>query len=235
MALTNKLKDIADAIREKTGSTELLTLVAMPIAIENIDTGETNKLPGFLAYYKNGSEKWFDSITPEDLAGLTCVRPYGFAGWNGDSIAFPDGVVFTVYGGYQFLECSHLSSVTLPSDLTSISENMFKGCAALKQITLPSTITHIYQHAFSGAGLNSIEIPASCKQIDSLAFYNCDGLQSVIFEGKPDSIATNVFNGCDSTLNIYVPWSEGEVANAPWSTTTNHKITVHYNSQGGNT
>jgi len=36
MALTDKLTDIADAIREKTGDTELLTLDEMPDAIAGI-------------------------------------------------------------------------------------------------------------------------------------------------------------------------------------------------------
>jgi len=39
MALTDKLSAIGDAIREKTGGTELLTLDAMPTAISSITTG----------------------------------------------------------------------------------------------------------------------------------------------------------------------------------------------------
>lgn len=39
MALTNKLNAIGDAIREKTGKTELLTLEQMPIEIESIQGG----------------------------------------------------------------------------------------------------------------------------------------------------------------------------------------------------
>lgn len=39
MALTNKLSAIGDAIRAKTGGTELLTLDAMPTAIAGIKTG----------------------------------------------------------------------------------------------------------------------------------------------------------------------------------------------------
>ena len=39
MALTNKLSAIGDAIREKTGDTELMTLDAMPAAIRGIETG----------------------------------------------------------------------------------------------------------------------------------------------------------------------------------------------------
>ena len=39
MALTNKLSAIGDAIREKTGKTDLLTLEQMPVAIASITTG----------------------------------------------------------------------------------------------------------------------------------------------------------------------------------------------------
>ena len=39
MALTNKLTAIANAIREKTGSTNKLTLDEMPTAISNISSG----------------------------------------------------------------------------------------------------------------------------------------------------------------------------------------------------
>lgn len=42
MALTNKLSAIGDAIRAKTGGTELLTLDAMPTAIAGIETGGRN-------------------------------------------------------------------------------------------------------------------------------------------------------------------------------------------------
>lgn len=42
MALTDKLKAIADAIRAKTGQTGTLTLDAMPTAIAGISGGATD-------------------------------------------------------------------------------------------------------------------------------------------------------------------------------------------------
>jgi len=38
----------------------------------------------------------------------------------------------------------------------------------------------------------------------------------------------NIFNGCTQTFDIYVPWSEGEVAGSPWGATN---ATIHYNSE----
>ena len=41
-------------------------------------------------------------------------------------------------------------------------------------------------------------------------------MSSVVFSSKPTSINFNAFSGCSSLATIYVPWSEGEVASAPW-------------------
>jgi hypothetical protein len=64
-------------------------------------------------------------------------------------------------------------------------------------------------------------------EISNYAFSNCDGLTSVTFEGIPTKIGSLVFNSCDNLTDIYVPWAEGEVSDAPWGAT---KATIHYNS-----
>jgi hypothetical protein len=48
------------------------------------------------------------------------------------------------------------------------------------------------------------------------------------FKGTPTNIATDAFYNCRNLLDIYVPWAEGEVANAPWGATN---ATIHYNSE----
>lgn len=67
MALTNKLTAIADAIRDKTGDTALLTLDAMPVAIQGIEVGGGG-----------GAD------LPEEALNITGDLSYRFAynGWN---------------------------------------------------------------------------------------------------------------------------------------------------------
>lgn len=232
MALTDKLTNIADAIRSKTGSTDSLTLDAMPEAIESIETSNNQFFIDFMTNNGNGRR----TITPDDLTGIRVYRSYAFAGWQGTSITFPAGASFIADGtGSTFFDCSNLTSVNLPTDLTDIVIAMFKQCGSLEQITLPSTIKSIKSYAFTSSGLKSITIPAGCKYIYQYAFSNCDSLSTVVFEGKPDEIDKTAFSGCAGPIDIYVPWAEGEVADAPWSTSSGVNITVHYNSQGGNT
>ena len=63
MALTDKLSAIGSAIREKTGGTELLTLDAMPVAIQGIQAGG-----GKLKYLKiQFYNKYLEPFTNENL------------------------------------------------------------------------------------------------------------------------------------------------------------------------
>ena len=68
---------------------------------------------------------------------------------------------------------------------------------------------------------------ADQSHIGSYAFQNCPQLERVCFKGKFNSINSNIFNSCSLLTDIYVSWSEGDVAGAPWSATN---ATVHYNS-----
>jgi hypothetical protein len=49
-----------------------------------------------------------------------------------------------------------------------------------------------------------------------------------MFLGTPTgTIGASTFQYCEGITDIYVPWSEGAVANAPWGATN---ATIHYNT-----
>lgn len=129
MALINKLKSIADAIREKTGKTDGLTLDAMPEEIRNIKTAKEPYVEE--TYDENGD------LIDAKLVGYTSIRNY--------------------------------------------------------------------------------------------AFYNCANLTELTFEGTPALIHQTAFSGCTNLTVINVPWSEGDVANAPWGAVN---ATINYDYTG---
>ncbi len=62
-------------------------------------------------------------------------------------------------GSYAFLDCSSLTSITIPGSVTSIGEGAFSGCSGLTSITIPNSVTGIGSSAFSGcSSLESITI-----------------------------------------------------------------------------
>ena len=77
-------------------------------------------------------------------------------------------------GNYAFLDCSGLTSLILPSSVTSIGESAFSGCSGLTSLTIPSSVTSIGGYAFDGcSGLTSLTIPSSVTEIGEGAFKLC--------------------------------------------------------------
>ena len=76
--------------------------------------------------------------------------------------------------GYAFFECTSLTSVTIPSSVTSIGDGAFMGCTGLTSITIPESVTSIGEWAFLGCtGLTSVTIPESVTRIGDKAFTGC--------------------------------------------------------------
>lgn len=94
------------------------------------------------------------------------------------------------------------------------------------EMTRTKTIANMAFYLCSS--ITKVTIPETCETIGTNAFAYNSKLAMVTFKGTPTSIANNSFAGCNKLLDIYVPWSEGAVAGAPWSAT---KATIHYNSE----
>ena len=107
-------------------------------------------------------------------------------------------------GDYAFIDCSGLTSLTLPSSVTSIGNYAFTGCSGLTSLTLPSGVTSIGDYAFQDCrGLTSLTIPSGVTSIGGLAFYGCSGLTSLTIPSGVTSIGNYAFVGCSGLISIY--------------------------------
>ena len=108
--------------------------------------------------------------------------------------------------GYAaFSDCSGLTSLTIPSSVTSIGEYAFHGCSGLTSLTIPSSVTSIGESAFYGcSGLTSLTIPSSVTSISDCAFFGCSGLTSFTIPSSVTSIGWGAFCGCSGLTSIYV-------------------------------
>jgi len=176
------------------------------------------------------------------LKGLSSIPAYmcansGLSGYSVETgagqydclktVTLPDTI--TAVGLSAFRGCVSLQTVALPSSVTEILGTAFVNCNSLVLTELPSGLTQLGQSAFySCKSLSSMRIPASIKSIENAAFAY-SALASVIFygSGTPQSISSIAFKGCNSLTDIYVPWSEGAVDNAPWGATN---ATIHYDT-----
>jgi len=105
--------------------------------------------------------------------------------------------------------------VTIPSSVTSVSDNAFQYCTSLTSITISSSVTSIGDWAFYGCtGLTVITIPANVRSIGEWAFGTSMldypmAIVTVIFtaDSQLTSIGDSAFTLCASLTNITIPAS----------------------------
>ena len=120
------------------------------------------------------------------------------------SLSLPSGI--TSIGWEAFSGCSGLTSLSLPSGITSIGNEAFSGCSGLTSLSLPSGITSIGSEAFSGcSGLTSLSLPSGLTSIDFNAFSGCSGLTSLSLPSSLTSIDSEAFSGCSGLTSLSLP------------------------------
>ena len=148
--------------------------------------------------------------------GLTSIGSFAFSGCSSlTSIEIPSSV--TSIGDYVFRDCG-LTSIKIPSSVTSIGDYAFYVCSSLTSIEIPSGVTSIGGSTFSGcSSLTSIEIPNSVTSIGDYAFMNCISLTSIEIPSSVTSIGGSTFSGCSSLTSIEIPSSVTSIGNYAFS------------------
>ena len=109
-------------------------------------------------------------------------------------------------GDWAFYGCSGLTSLTIPSGVTSIGDKAFRGCSRLTSLTIPSGVTSIGDWAFSGcSGLTSLTLPSGVTSIGNYTFYGCRGLTSLTLPSSVTSIGNDAFTGCSGLTSLTLP------------------------------
>lgn len=118
------------------------------------------------------------------------------------SVDIPSGV--TSVPNYFFSNCASLSSVIFPSTLTSIGENSFMRCSNLTSISIPNAVTTIENRSFSYSGLTTLTIPNSVTSIGEYCFERCSNLTDVVIGNGVISLGRNAFSMCTELLHLTI-------------------------------
>ncbi len=118
------------------------------------------------------------------------------------SVIIPSSITSISYCAFN--SCSGLTSVTLPSSITTIGYSAFRGCINLTSLILPNSVTTIGYSAFWGCkGLTSIILPNSVSSINMYAFAYCTSLTSFSIPSSVTTIDNGAFEGCTGLIHIY--------------------------------
>ena len=163
-ALDAEMTSVANAIRAKTGNTDMLawpdgflaaiaeiTGGATEPYIEEVIDGNGNLINATLHGHTIISNSAFENCTMLALTslspGLTRIGNRAFYNCSELTLtSLPAGL--TSIGGSAFANCSKLALTSLPAGLTSIGGSAFKDCLELALTSLPSGLTSIENNAF---------------------------------------------------------------------------------------
>jgi len=128
-------------------------------------------------------------------------------------------------GAEAFYFCKSLTSITIPTSVTSIGAEAFYFCTSLTSITIPTSVTSIGAGTFiSCTSLTSITIPESVTTIGEYAFSGCKNLTSVTFAAGSTITSANFgdrafpeedYWGSDNLKTAYLAGGAGTYTRAP--------------------
>ena len=152
-------------------------------------------------------------ITSPTEVAVSHHAPSG-GSYTASAISIPDKVVYagdqytvTAIGEGAFLNCSSVTSVTMPPTITTIGEQAFKNCG-LKGITIPSKVSVIDKQAFMGCSrITSLTIPNTIYAIEDSAFYGCSGVKTLDLGTSVTFVSNYAFASCSSLQDIFIPKS----------------------------
>ncbi len=206
-------------------------VIAIALIISTVFTANLSVVQGADSGSCGTDATWsYDSSTCTlTISGTGATSDYGILSTNRvpwysyneeiTTLIVEEGI--TEIGNRNFNGLTALTSVSLPSTLTTISGGSsnyaaFGGCTALESITLPSNLTTIETMAFRGCtALTSIKIPDSVTSLGTGVFRECTALTTVTFGTGLTSTGTETFYDCSylktvnfsSTITTIDSWS----------------------------
>lgn len=128
-----------------------------------------------------------------------------------------------------FQNCRVLKRITLPKFEGVFRTGWFDGCYDLQEAIFPKlkqiTTNYNFRNCYA---LEKLYAPECTVWTGTQNFSNCNSLRRMCFYTKPTSISNTLFSGAPVLQDIYVSWSQNEVAGAPWGAPAG--CTVHYDT-----
>lgn len=120
-----------------------------------------------------------------------------------ENVVVPSGI--TEIGKEAFRGRRKLLSVIIPEGVTVIGERAFLNCSNLTSVKIPNSVTAIEEQAFWRCeNLTDIAIPNSSTRLDNGVFCECRSLTGITLP-ELQSIGSGLFSGCHKLKSITIP------------------------------
>ncbi|ELP90385.1 hypothetical protein EIN_015440 [Entamoeba invadens IP1] len=146
------------------------------------------------------------------------VAELSFATANVRNVVFENLITDLPFG--TFLNCNHLTNITLPQTITSIQNLCFCGCM-FSSIKIPDGVVYMGEQCFSHCiKLREIHFPPKVTKIENYSFIGNDALYFIDFKNISE-IGESAFYKCKSLHNIEFGKSVKKLGESCFSNCTN--------------
>lgn len=110
-----------------------------------------------------------------------------------------------------FARCEALTSITIPSSVSTIKEGAFT-CSGLEHIDIPNTVTNIGRGALMRCRqLKEVRLPSNLTIIPKQLLYHCESLQHITIPESVTEIGYMALFGCKSLKHVHIPNSVNNI------------------------
>lgn len=156
-------------------------------------------LPNSLKYIKSHVFHGCISLSNINLPNqLESIGSYAFCYCALTSVVIPESITI-LNGGRSFNECTKLTSVTLPKNMTVLGYE-FVGCTSLEKLELPPNLEH-FGGVYDCTALTELIYPNSCYY--SGINQGCTSLKKVVLGTGMTEMAQNAFKRCKDLEDVY--------------------------------
>ena len=222
MTISGKDQSMKNIVK-KALSLTFAVILALGAALEAGAAGSYFGSEGFSYGIDNG-EAYVHGYSGEDSEVIirekfskyyvTAVEEYAFLNNNTmKALSFYDATRLRSLGSFAFTQCVSLERVDITSTIQQMGTGVFLGCTSLGYVR------------FREGALT--DIPAQ-------TFYNCESLDTVVFENGITSIGNYAFGNCASLKTIIIPDSVTSIADTAFSGCEDLVIACGYKSYAMN-
>lgn len=196
-----------------------ITSITIPSSVTAIGSGAFYNCTGLTSVTFSGAVASIGTSAFYGCTNISSVATPSVAAWAGT--AFENLYSNPMcYGAAIKVNGSTPATLSVPSNITNISNYAFYGWKTISSVSMPEGTASIGAYAFAGCNsLNSVVIPSTIKNIGAHAFYNCDTITNVRFASltsllginfetlysNPIYFATNVYEAGNIIKNVTIP------------------------------
>ena len=215
------LKDTADAIRGKTGSSALIIPRDFGDSISSIQKTSYDSAASQQLIEQLYSGTVVNAIVPDNV---TSLHPYLF--YNMTSLVSCDFNNVGIIPADCCRGCSNLTTIVFSTNTTRINEYAFSGCTKLTDISIPHTITRVENYAFQQAGQSYSAGTHTFEFIDNVGVSTYIGDYAFAsshlsnIQGIATYVGSYAFQSCTSLITVNLKIN-GQVGSQVFSGCTN--------------